>query len=33
MATTHVGDKITVGYQDSAGRSHEATVTLTTGAA
>jgi S1-C subfamily serine protease len=33
MASTHPGDKITVGWQDSAGRSHLATVTLTTGAA
>ena len=33
MASTHSGDKITVGWQDSAGQSHDATVTLTTGAA
>jgi S1-C subfamily serine protease len=33
MASTHLGDKITVGWQDSAGQSHSATVTLTTGAA
>jgi S1-C subfamily serine protease len=33
MAATHVGDKITVGWQDSSGQSHEATATLTTGAA
>jgi S1-C subfamily serine protease len=33
MASTHLGDKITVGWQDSAGQSHNATVTLTTGAA
>ncbi|MDQ1457965.1 MAG: hypothetical protein QOH28_3585, partial [Actinomycetota bacterium] len=33
MASTHSGDKITVGWQDSAGKSHDATVTLTTGAA
>ena len=33
MAATHVGDKLTVGWQDTSGQSHEATVTLTTGAA
>jgi S1-C subfamily serine protease len=33
MAATHVGDKLTVGWQDASGQSHEATVTLTTGAA
>ncbi|MDP9332421.1 MAG: S1C family serine protease [Actinomycetota bacterium] len=33
MASTHSGDKITVGWQDGAGQSHDATVTLTTGAA
>ena len=33
MGSTHLGDKITVGWQDSAGQSHLATVTLTTGAA
>ena len=33
MATTHRGDKITVGWQDSSGQSHSATATLTTGAA
>jgi S1-C subfamily serine protease len=33
MAATHVGDKITVGWQDASGQSHSATVTLTTGAA
>jgi S1-C subfamily serine protease len=33
MAATHVGDKLTVGWQDTSGQSHDATVTLTTGAA
>ncbi len=33
MATTHPGDKVTVGWQDSSGQSHTATVTLRTGAA
>ncbi len=33
MAATHVGDKLTVGWLDSSGQSHQATVTLTTGAA
>jgi S1-C subfamily serine protease len=33
MAATHRGDKVTVGWQDSSGQSHTATVTLTTGAA
>ena len=33
MATTHRGDKITMGWQDSSGQSHSVTATLTTGAA
>ena len=33
MAATHVGDKLTIAWQDTSGQSHEATVTLTTGAA
>jgi hypothetical protein len=33
MGATHVGDRLTVGWQDTSGQSHTATVTLTTGAA
>ncbi len=33
LATTHVGDEITVTWQDNAGAGHTATVELTTGAA
>jgi S1-C subfamily serine protease len=33
LATTHVGDEITVTWQDTAGAGHTATVELTTGAA
>ncbi|MDQ1475046.1 MAG: hypothetical protein QOE62_275 [Actinomycetota bacterium] len=33
LASTHVGDKIAVGWQDGTGVAHTATVTLTTGAA
>jgi S1-C subfamily serine protease len=33
LAASHVGDRVTVGWQDSSGQSHDATVTLATGAA
>jgi hypothetical protein len=33
MAATHVGDKVAIGWQDGAGQSHNATVTLTAGVA
>jgi S1-C subfamily serine protease len=33
LASTHVGDKIAVSWQDGTGVAHTATVTLTTGAA
>jgi S1-C subfamily serine protease len=33
MASTHVGDQITVAWQDTNGQTHHATVTLTTGVA
>jgi S1-C subfamily serine protease len=32
LLTTHVGDKITVAWQDSSGQSHTGAITLTTGA-
>ncbi|MDQ1520909.1 MAG: hypothetical protein QOI55_1982, partial [Actinomycetota bacterium] len=33
MRSTHVGDKVQVGWTDSAGTSHTASVTLNNGAA
>ncbi|MCU1466968.1 MAG: septum formation initiator [Actinomycetia bacterium] len=33
LASTHVGDKIAISWQDAAGAAHTASVTLTTGAA
>jgi S1-C subfamily serine protease len=33
MGQTHVGDHLTIGWQDSSGQSHSANVTLTSGAA
>jgi S1-C subfamily serine protease len=33
LAATHVGDKLTVGWQEIGGQAHDASVTLATGAA